>query len=218
MASPVQVGEDGGRKFDVKDASWASEMTSDRRRLLLKEKSLPVCPFPTIGLSDAGNNALQAHRLSISVHPVPLPMLAEGGRLAGRSSVSPQVAGARKRAATVLAMREKARAYGTTNACVAGNTELSRSAPTAGLLVKHTCFRAFSIGNLDLNPGVHVPNRANLERETSSSKANSNLFLGRWNVGGRGSRSNPKKLDWTCELECPVEMLLLNNMFLGLVT
>jgi hypothetical protein len=125
MASPVQVGEDGGRKFDVKDASWASEMTSDRRRLLLKEKSLPVCPFPTIGLSDAGNNALQAHRLSISVHPVPLPMLAEGGRLAGRSSVSPQVAGARKRAATVLARREKARAYGTTNACLAGNTKRS---------------------------------------------------------------------------------------------
>jgi hypothetical protein len=54
VASPVQVGADGGRKFDVKDASWASEMMSDRRRLLLKAKSLPVCPFPTIGFSDAG--------------------------------------------------------------------------------------------------------------------------------------------------------------------
>jgi hypothetical protein len=104
----VQVGADGGKKFDVNGDSWASEMTSDRRRLLLKEKSLPVCPFPTIGFSDAGTNALQAHRLSISVHPVPLPMLAEGGRLAGRPSVSPLVAGARKRAATALARREKA--------------------------------------------------------------------------------------------------------------
>jgi hypothetical protein len=32
--------------------------------------------------------------------------------------------------------------------------------------------------------------------------------LERWNGGGRGSRSNPKKLEWTCELERPVEMLL----------
>jgi hypothetical protein len=118
----VQVGADGGRMFDVKDDSWASEMTSDRRRLLLKAKSLPVCPFPTIGFSDAGINALQAQRLSISVHPVPLPVLAEGGRLAGRPSVSPQVAGARKRAATVLARREKARARGARKARLAGKS------------------------------------------------------------------------------------------------
>jgi hypothetical protein len=58
IASPVQVGADGGRKFDVKDDSWASEMTSDLRRLLLQAKSLHVCPFQTIGLSDVGINAL----------------------------------------------------------------------------------------------------------------------------------------------------------------
>jgi hypothetical protein len=94
--------------FDVKDVSWASEMTSDRRRLLLKTKSLLVCPFPTIGFSGARINALQVHRLSISVHPIPLPMLAEGGRLAGRSSVSLQVAGARKRAASPGEARKSA--------------------------------------------------------------------------------------------------------------
>jgi hypothetical protein len=30
------MGAGGGRKFDVKDISWASEIMSDQRRLLLK--------------------------------------------------------------------------------------------------------------------------------------------------------------------------------------
>jgi hypothetical protein len=59
----------------------------------------------------------------------------------------------------------------------------SRSAIAAGLLVKHTCFRPFSIGNLDWNSGVHVPNLEILEHETGSN-AKSNPFLGSWNVGG----------------------------------
>jgi hypothetical protein len=63
---------------------------------------------------------------------------------------------------------------------------------------------------MDENSGVHVPNRSNLERETGSN-AKSNPFLGRWNVGGRGSRSNPFFLDWTRDLERPVEMLLDAN-------
>jgi hypothetical protein len=54
--------------------------------------------------------------------------------------------------------------------------------------------------------GVQVLNRAILERETCSS-AKSNPLLGRWNAGGTGSRSNPKKLDWPCDLEGSVEML-----------
>jgi hypothetical protein len=81
-----------------------------------------------------------------------------------------------------------------------GHAKRSRSAVAAGLLVKHTCFRPVSIGNLDWNSGIHVPNLAILERETGSN-AKSSPFLGRWNVGGRGSRSNQKKLKWTCELE-----------------
>jgi hypothetical protein len=56
----------------------------------------------------------------------------------------------------------------------------SRSAPTASLLVKLTCFRPFSIGNVDWNTGVHVPSRAILDREPGSN-AKSNPFLGRWN-------------------------------------
>jgi hypothetical protein len=64
--------------------------------LLLKAQSLAVCLFPTIGVSDAGLNALQDHRPSSFVHPLPVPLLAQGDRLAGRSSVSPQVAAARK--------------------------------------------------------------------------------------------------------------------------
>jgi hypothetical protein len=63
------------------------------------------------------------------------------------------------------------------------------------------------VGKLDWKSGVHVPNRAILERETSSN-AKSNPFLGRSNAGGRSSRSNPKKLDWTCDLERRVEMLI----------
>jgi hypothetical protein len=69
---------------------------SDQRRLLLKAKSLAVCPFPTIGFSDAGINALQAHRPSTFSYPLPVPLLAQGGRLASRSSVSPHVAAVRK--------------------------------------------------------------------------------------------------------------------------
>jgi hypothetical protein len=91
----VQVGEDDGRESEVKDVSWTSEIMSDQRRLLLKAQSLAVCLFPTIGFSDAGINALQDHRPSSFVHPLPVPLLAQGGRLAGRSSVSPQVVAAR---------------------------------------------------------------------------------------------------------------------------
>jgi hypothetical protein len=65
-------------------------------------------------------NALQAHRPSIYVHALPVPLLAQGGRLAGRSSVSSQVAAARKRAVTVLVKRENARDLEARNACVAG--------------------------------------------------------------------------------------------------
>jgi hypothetical protein len=45
----VQVGADGGRKFDVKDVSGTSEIMSDQRRLLLKALSFAVRPFPRIG-------------------------------------------------------------------------------------------------------------------------------------------------------------------------
>jgi hypothetical protein len=85
------------KQFDVKNVSWAI---------------LAVCPFPTIGLSDSGINALQAHRPSIFVHPLPVPLLAQGGMLAGRSSVSPQVAAVSKRADTALALRENVRDLG----------------------------------------------------------------------------------------------------------
>jgi hypothetical protein len=73
-----------------------------------------------------------------------------------------------------------------------GHAKRSRSAVGAGLLVKHTCFRPFSNGNLVWDSGVHVRNRANLEREAGSN-AKSNPFLGRWNVRGRNSRSYPQK-------------------------
>jgi hypothetical protein len=79
------------------------------------------------------------------------------------------------------------------------------SALAASLLVKHTYFRPFSIGNLDWKSGVHVPIRAILERETGSN-AKSNPYFGRWNAGGRGPIQ--KKMDWTCDLERPVEMLV----------
>jgi hypothetical protein len=65
----VRVGADGGRKFEVMDVFWESEMLSDGRRLLLKTKPFAVCPFPTIGFSGAGINAFQAHMSSIFVHP-----------------------------------------------------------------------------------------------------------------------------------------------------
>jgi hypothetical protein len=87
---------DGGRKFDVKDVSWASAIISGQRRLLLKAKSLAVCPFSTIGFSDIKIHALQTHRPSSFVLPLPVHLLAQGGRLASRSSVSPPVAAARK--------------------------------------------------------------------------------------------------------------------------
>jgi hypothetical protein len=75
---------------------------------------------PKNWFSDAGINALQDHTPSSFVHPLPVPLLAQGGWLAGRSSVSPQVAGPCNRAATALARREKARALGTRKARVAG--------------------------------------------------------------------------------------------------
>jgi hypothetical protein len=37
---------------------------------------------PTIGFSDAGINALQDHSPSSFVHPLPVPLFAQGGRLA----------------------------------------------------------------------------------------------------------------------------------------
>jgi hypothetical protein len=91
-----------------------------------------------------------------------------------------------------------------------GHAKRSRSGLAAGLLVKHTCFQRFSIGNLDWNAGVHVPNQANLERETGSN-AKSNPFLGRWNVGGRGLRSNPKKrighMIWKARWRCSFRLI-----------
>jgi hypothetical protein len=95
IESPVQVGADGGRNFDVKDISWASELCRTSG-VCSSRQSLAVCLFPRIGFSDAEINALQDHRPSSFVHPLPVPLLAQGGRLAGRSSVSPQVAAARK--------------------------------------------------------------------------------------------------------------------------
>jgi hypothetical protein len=112
IESPVRLGADGIRKFDVMDISWAAEMMSDQRRLLVMAESVAVCPFYTIGFADARIIGLQAHRLSISVYPLPVNMLAQGGRLAGRSSVSPQVPGARKIAATALARRENNAGFG----------------------------------------------------------------------------------------------------------
>jgi hypothetical protein len=50
-----------------------------------------------------------------------------------------------------------------------GHENRSRSARAASLLVKRTRFQGFSIGNLDWNSRVHVPNRAILERETGSN-------------------------------------------------
>jgi hypothetical protein len=101
----------------------------------------------------------------------------------------------------------KSAGFGNQKSARSRHANRSRSALAAGLLFEHTCFRPCSIGNLDWKSGVHVPNRAILERETGSN-AKSNPFLGRWNAGGRGSRSNPKKLDWTRDLERPVETLL----------
>jgi hypothetical protein len=89
IASPVRVGADGGTTSDVLDVSRASEMRSHQRCLILMVKSVAVCPFPTIGFSDAIENALHAHKLSIYVHPLPEPMISKSGRLAGRPSVSP---------------------------------------------------------------------------------------------------------------------------------
>jgi hypothetical protein len=70
--------------------------------------------------SDTGINALQDHTPSRFIHPLPVPLLVQGGRLSSRSSVSPQVAGACKIAATALARREKARALGARKARVGG--------------------------------------------------------------------------------------------------
>jgi hypothetical protein len=75
---------------------------------------------PKNWFSDAGINALQDHTPSSFVHPLPVPLLAQGGWLVGRSSVSPQMAGPCNRAATALPRREKARALGTRKARVAG--------------------------------------------------------------------------------------------------
>jgi hypothetical protein len=120
--------------------------------------------------SDTGINALQDHMPSRFVHPLPIPLLVQGGRLASLSSVSPQVAGACKRAVTALARREKARALGAGKAGVGGTHIAVVLRLRQGLLVKHTCFRPFSIGNLDWKSGVHVPYRAILERETGSKR------------------------------------------------
>jgi hypothetical protein len=49
IESPVQVGADGGRMFDVKDVSWTSEIMSVQQRFLLKAQSLAVWPFPRTG-------------------------------------------------------------------------------------------------------------------------------------------------------------------------
>jgi hypothetical protein len=84
-----------GRKFDAKDVSWTLEIMSDQRRLLLKVV-LGSLSVPNYWISDAGINALQDHRPSSFVLPFPVPLPAQGARLAGRSSVSPQVAAARK--------------------------------------------------------------------------------------------------------------------------
>jgi hypothetical protein len=118
IESPVQVGADGGRKFAVKDVSWTSEIMSDQRR------SSRHSPWRFVRsqelVSNEGINALQDHTPSSFVHPLPVPLLAQGGRLAGRSSVSPQVAGPCKGAATALERREKAQALGTGKRHVAG--------------------------------------------------------------------------------------------------
>jgi hypothetical protein len=180
----VQVGADGGRKFDVKDVSGRQNYVGPAafapQGTVLGSLSVLKTWF-----SDPGINALQDHTPSSFVHPLPVPLLAHGGRLAGRSSVSAQVAGACKRNATALAKREKARALGARKARRSRHANRSRSALAAGLLVKHTCFRPFSIGNLDWKSGVHVPIWAILERETGSN-AKSNPYFGRWNAGGRG--------------------------------
>jgi hypothetical protein len=153
-------------------------------------QSLAVCLFPTIGLSGAGINALQDPRPSSFVHALPYPCSrkAAGSRVVRASHTggcSAQVSchspgDGRKRAG-----------FGSHKRLRSGHAKRSRSAIAAGLLLKHICFRPFSIGNLDWNSGIHVPNRAILERETGSN-AKSNPYLGRWNVGGTVSRSNPK--------------------------
>jgi hypothetical protein len=88
------------KEFDTVVADL-TEMLEDRvagasRSTWLRKVRRQGFFLPTIGFSDAGINALQDHRPSTVVHPLPVPLLAQGGRLAGRSSVSPQVAAARK--------------------------------------------------------------------------------------------------------------------------
>jgi hypothetical protein len=112
------------------------------------------------GFRGARMNAFQAHRLSISVYPLPVPMLAQGGRLAGRSSVSPQVAGARWDSATALARREKARS---------GHAKRLRSAPEAGLLVNSKEF-TFQIGQL--RNGFQAKSNPFFARSQSNAKKN----------------------------------------------
>jgi hypothetical protein len=85
---------------------------------------LGILSVPKNWFSDARIKALKDHTPSSFVHPLPVPLLAQGCRLAGLSSVSTQVAGACKRAPTALARREKVRALGARKARVAG-TQIS---------------------------------------------------------------------------------------------
>jgi hypothetical protein len=116
----VQDGADGGGRYDVYDVSWASESCVGPAAFTPQGKVLGSLSVPNNWVFRRRNKRLQAHRPSIYVDPLPIPLLAQAGRFSGHSSVSPQVAAARKRAAIALAMQENARDLGAINACVAG--------------------------------------------------------------------------------------------------
>jgi hypothetical protein len=62
-----------------------------------------------------------------------------------------------------------------------GQAKCCRLGLAAGLLVKHTCFRRFSIGGLDWNSGEQFQIGQFLESETGSkAKSDPYLVIGAW--------------------------------------
>jgi hypothetical protein len=155
--------------------------SSDRSQLNHSQR----CVVVLARFGSANITSSQAHKLSISVHPFPKHMIAKGGRLLGRPSVSP----CGDQPFTSCALCSKKSLHSHDEARKSAGLDPEKSAHQA-LQTLSFCayvwfasqtrpFQSFSIGTFGWNLGFHVPNREFLDRETGS-KSKSNPFPGRW--------------------------------------
>jgi hypothetical protein len=172
--------------------------------LLLKAKSLPVCPFPAFGFSDAGINALQAQALYFCTPCATTH--ARGGRQARGSSERLTTGG--------WCAQESSHSPGEARKSAGLRGQKSAPSRQIGLVLRLrlVCLSntpVFGLSQLEIRIGnqeftFQIGQFWNVKPVPTQNPIHLKSLERRW----EGFAIQSKKMDWTCDLERPVEMLL----------